>query len=176
MHSRFSASPAVVRRVFAALLAATALGAGPAAQAADCVSRAESRAVAAYLLPDIVRQAGAVCAPALGPDAFLTREADGFARSLTPQAERRWPVAKRALERHLGTALPDRGILLDLGRAGLVEGIVRDLDGPACATLDRLAVELAPLPPENLANIAALALEAGLDSDPKAAVRVCPAP
>ena len=175
MHARLPSSPSV-RRIAAALLAAATLSAGPAAQAADCVSRTESQAVTAYLMPDIVRQVGAVCAPALGPDAFLTREADGLAQTLSPLAERRWPIAKRALERHLGTALPDRGIVLDLGRAALVEGIVRDLDGPTCATLDRLVVELAPLPPENLANIAALALEVGLDSDPTAAVRVCPAP
>ena len=156
-----------------ALGAAAALAPALASAQGSCISRAESQAVVAYLMPDLVDQAAKRCAPLLGPS-YLGERGGALADRMTPLSRAAWPDAKRALERQSGTALPDGGILVDIGRVAIAEGIVRELDGESCAVLDPMLAHLDPLPPENLANVFALFLEAGMNGDPDSDLRVCP--
>ena len=142
----------------------------------DCITPTEGRAVVAHLLPSLLDSMERRCAPVLGADAFLTRDAGRLARKLTPQSERNWPTARVALERQFGMRLPDSGPLVELGRMAITDGIAKDLDAQTCGIADSLLAELAPLPPRNLANVVSLLVETGLESDPDSELRICPTP
>ncbi|MEM7728993.1 MAG: hypothetical protein AAF311_06920 [Pseudomonadota bacterium] len=146
------------------------------AQSTDCITPSESQAVVAYLMPELVRRVEARCTPLLGGGGFLAGEADALAQRVSPLSEASGPLAIRALERQSGTALPDNAVLLSLGRQALAEGVAQQMDDTACRAADRLMAELDPLPPRNLANLVALAIETGLNSDPDSPIKVCPAP
>lgn len=142
----------------------------------DCITPAEGRAVVTHLLPSLLDSVERRCAPVLGADAFLSRDAGQLARRLTPQSERNWPAARVALERQFGTRLPESGPLVELGRMAITDGLAKDMDAQACEVADGLLRELAPLPPRNLANVVTILVEAGLENDPDADLRICPTP
>lgn len=156
-----------------ALAAAFALPASAIAQDARCVSREESRAVVANLMPTLIASTARKCAPQLGAGSFLAANGELLGHSLTPHAEAAWPGARAALERLGGDLLPDNPALIDLGRIALAERIAGKLDADTCRLVDTLTQELAPLPPENFANVFALFLEAGMNTDQNAAFKVC---
>ena len=145
------------------------------AQAASCISRAESQAIVSHLMPDLLDRVEARCSPLLGPTSYLASEASALSTRFSPLSRRSWPAAKRALERQSGKALPDNEFILDLGRRAIADGVAKEMDAKSCAVLDDLLVELQPLPPQNLANIFSLLLEAGVNSDPNSPLKVCPA-
>ena len=155
------------------LLAAPLALAVPAA-AQNCISRAESQAVVAHLLPDLIESVEDRCVPLLGRGTFLELEGERLADSARPLSSRAWPAARQALERQSGSRLPDEGFILDIGRRAITDGIADGMDGEACRVTDELLAQLSPLPPENLANVFALFLEQGLNGDPNGALRVCP--
>lgn len=165
----------MVRFVFAGL-AAFALPAAAVAQEARCVSRAESRAVVANLMPALLTSAAQRCGPQLGGASYLAANAPRLAQRLAPHGERSWPLARAAIEKLGGNPLPDNPALIELGRQALATGITGKLDAKACGAVDGLAEQLAPLPPENFANVFALFLEMGVNADRKSAIKVCPAP
>ena len=144
------------------------------AAAQSCISRAESQAVVAHLLPDLVESVERRCVPILGRGTFLEAQGGRLADSSRPLSSRAWPAARQALERQSGSRLPDEGFILDIGRRAITDGIADGMDGEACRVTDELLAQLAPLPPENLANVFALFLEQGLNGDPDSALRVCP--
>ena len=160
------------------VLAATACVALPAtaiAQDANCISRAESQAVVAHLMPNLLKSAARYCSPTFGSGSFFAINADRLSDRLVPLARDAWPAAKRALERQSGHRLPDNEAILDLGRQAIADGIVNGMDGQACSVVDQLLTELAPLPPRNLANVFSLFLETGISNDPNSQLRVCEA-
>ena len=157
-------------------LAALAMPATAIAQQADCVSRAESQAVTANLLPPLLESAAERCGPKLGASSYLARNADRLSQRLTPLADRSLPATVGAFERIGGNPLPDNPALLDFGRTMIAQGITKDLDTASCDVIDRLTRELAPLPPENFANVFALFLEAGMNGSAESPVKVCEAP
>ncbi len=158
-----------------ALAAAIALPTAAIAQKAQCVSREESRAVVANLMPTLIASTARKCASQLGADSYLAANGERLGRSLTPHAEAAWPEARATIARLGGNILPDNPALVDLGRIALAEGIAGRLDASTCGLVDTLTRELAPLPPENFANVFALFLEAGLNEEPNATLKVCPA-
>lgn len=157
-------------------LAALAIPASAVAQEARCVSRAESRAVVANLMPALLTSAARHCGPQLGARSYLAANAPRLAQRLAAHGEASWPVAQRAIETIGGNPLPDNPALLELGRQALATGITGKMDANACIAVDALAEQLAPLPAENFANVFALFLEMGVNADKKAAIKVCPAP
>ncbi len=163
-------------QIFQYLLAVTALTMPVTAIAQDarCISRDESRAVVANLMPELIANSGRHCAAQIGDQTFLARNADELGRSLSPHAKSAWPAARAALERLGGNPLPDNAALLDLGRNALATGIVGNLDADSCGMVNTLVEQIAPLPAENFANVFALFLEAGMNADENAALRVCP--
>lgn len=161
-------------RIALAGLVAMSLPAAAIAQDAKCVSRAESRAVVANLMPALLTSAAQRCAP-LG-SRYLAANAPSLTQRLAAHGEASWPVARRAIEKIGGNPLPDNPTLIELGRQALATGITGKMDANACTAIDQLAEQLAPLPPENFANVFALFLEMGVNADKKAAIKVCPAP
>ncbi len=156
-----------------AALACAALPAASIAKDAECVSRAESQAVVAHLMPNLVKSTAKRCVSRLGADAYLADNAAGLERDLSPLSRQAWPRAKRALERRSGTALPDNDAILEIGRMAITEGIASELDAGKCGMVDELLEQLAPLPPENLARVFALFLETGLNNTKDAPFKVC---
>ena len=156
-------------------LAAFALPGAAIAQEARCIPQNESRAVVANLLPDIIQSASTRCATHLDRGSYLGSRSADLVNDLRPLATRSWPQAKGTLEYMIGSALPDNPAILELGRRAIAEGITRNLDATNCSVVDRLVGEIAPLPPENFANVFALFLELGLNSAKDSALRICPA-
>lgn len=166
------------KRLLAAGLAAIAcLGLPAAAIAQDkrCISRAESQAVVAHLMPNLLTSTAKRCGTSLGATSYLVRDGSRLATKMTPQAQANWPAAKRALERQSGTALPDNPALLDFGRQAIADGVANKMDANGCRMVDQLLEQLAPLPAANLSRVFALFLEAGVNNSKEAAFRICDA-
>ena len=164
------------KQVLSAGLAALACAALPAAAVAQdqrCISRAESQSVVAHLMPSLLSSAAKRCGPRLGNDAYLARNANALTAKLQPLSQQSWPAAKRALERQSGTALPENETFLELGRLAIAEQVTNKMDAQACTITDQLLEQLAPLPPQNLASVFALFLEAGVNNQKDAAFRIC---
>ena len=157
----------------AALLAAASVPTSASAQD-RCISRAENQALVAHLLPDLLESVEKRCTPVLGRGTFLERGAKELAGKAEPMSRRAWPAAREALERQSGSRLPKNDYILNIGRRAITDGIANGMDAQACRTTDELLAQLAPLPPENLANVFALFLEAGLNGNPDSELRVCP--
>lgn len=156
-------------------IAALALPATASAQQVACVSREESRAIVAHLLPTVITSTAQRCGPVLGRSAYLPTNAARLAARLTPLSSQSWPAAKAALERSSGTRLPENDTILQFGRLAIAEGITQKLDAKSCSGLNQLAEQLAPLPPSNFANVFALFLEFGAQDDRQSPIRVCSA-
>ncbi|MEE4199378.1 hypothetical protein [Erythrobacter sp.] len=156
-------------------LAALSLPATAMAQDQRCIPQAQSEAVVAYLLPDMLESAGDRCARQLGRDAYLSTNAGNLADRLQPLAERSWPEAKRGLENAFASPLPDDPNILAFGRKAIADGITKDLDQAACGVVSDLTRELAPLPPQNFANVFALFLRLGINGSPDSELRICEA-
>lgn len=142
----------------------------------NCISRAESQAVVAHLMPNLIQSVGNHCAGVISGYTYLGAQGPALAQNLTPLSRRAWPAARDALERQSGNRLPDNEGILNIGRVAITDGIARGMDRNACQVVDQLVEQLAPLPPENLSNVFALFLEAGINNDPNSALRVCDAP
>ncbi|RDC60549.1 hypothetical protein HME9302_01760 [Alteripontixanthobacter maritimus] len=159
----------------AAALATFAMPASAIAQQADCVSRAESRAVTANLLPPLLKSTAKRCTPKLGNGSYLATNADRLADRLTPIADRNLPATVSAIERIGGNPLPNNPALIEFGRAAIADGITKEFSTETCDVVDRLTRELAPLPPENFVNVFALFLQAGIDGSEQSPLKVCKA-
>lgn len=143
------------------------------AQERACISRAESQAVVAHLMPNLVTSVNKRCRALLADQTFSAREAARLSERLSPLAQRSWPAARSALERQGGNPLPNNEAILNFGRVAIADGVANGMDENACGVVDQLLVELAPLPAENFANVFALFLETGINADPNSALRVC---
>lgn len=143
------------------LLAAAALAAAPPAAPAPCLTSGEAEAVALVALPEIVHEAGLVCAARLPATALVRRTSGPFLARYQAEADRAWPTVRGALTK---LAQPGTELLLqsDYARPVLVSLLVPQLVGhldPAdCGTLDHLVTLLAPLPPRNTAGVIVTAL------------------
>ena len=176
-------------RLAASALALGALTLGPiAAQAAEppCLTPAEFTAVSSYALPSIITGTAERCAASLPADAWLKRNGSQLAARYGQARPAVWPRAKAAFLK-LGTGstsvetgnllktLPDSTLqpMLD----ALISGMVgQQLPAERCGVIDRLVQLLSPLPPENTAELIAVA--AGLGARTGRAkfgnFRICP--
>lgn len=162
----------------ATAVAALAVGAMPASAVAQerCITRAENRAVVSHLMPNLIDSVSVKCARSLGGGSFLAQNGDMLASDLEPLSRQSWPAAKTALERQSGNPLPDNEAILDFGRKAIADGVANGMNAESCNVVDQLMEQLAPLPPENMANVFALFLEAGLNSNEDSQLKVCEAP
>ena len=156
-----------------AVIACLSLPASAIAQDKRCISRTESQAVVAHLMPNLLTSTTKRCGASLGATSYLVRDGSRLATKMTPQAQANWPAAKRALERQSGAALPDNPTLLDFGRQAIADGVANKMDANGCRMVDQLLEQLAPLPAANLSKVFALFLEAGVNNSKEAAFRIC---
>lgn len=167
-----------MRRIIKAMATALALLPGPivsSAHAAEppCLTATEFTALASYGLPSMITGATQRCAAALPADAWLKRNGAQLSARYASAKPRAWPGAKLAFMK-LGSnggkeavdifkTLPDTTLqqMVD----GLIEGMIgQQLPVERCGTIDRVVSLLSPLPPENTAELIALAAGIGAKS------------
>ena len=156
-----------MRRVFSG---AVALGvcAASSAQAAEppCLTPTEFTALSSYALPSAIRGATARCAGTLPASAYLRSSGEMLARKYDGRKAAVWPTTKAAFIRvgsvmspqtsEVFKSMPD-GSLQPIVDSLLTTTVEQKLPLDRCVALDRLAMLLAPLPPENTAEIFGLA-------------------
>ena len=170
-------------------IAAASLTVTPAmAQSAEpCLTPAEFSALAGYAMPSVIAGATKRCATTLDGQSYLVRQGTALATRYATHKGTSWPMAKTAFLKFTAkgdskadailTGLPDNTLqqMLD----GVVEGMVaQEIPLQDCSTIDNFVRLLAPLPPENTAELIGLAV--GLASKGEKAgkaskVNICPA-
>ena len=145
-------------KISVALLATLSLTA-PAVAAAkeDCVTEAEGAAIMAAMMPDLITGLGNKCAAHLPANSYLVQNGKALADRYKLLADQRWPTAKLAFGRMTGEPemadkLPDeffRPMLGSMVGSELVKGVTPQ----DCSGANRIVENLAPLPPENVANL-----------------------
>jgi hypothetical protein len=157
-----------------ALLAPLALALAPiAAQATEppCLTATEFTALSSYALPSIITGTTERCAAALPADAWLRRNGGQLAARYAAGKPAAWPAAKAAFFKfgsssanpetaNLLKSLPDSSLqpMVD----ALISGMIgQQLPADRCGAIDRLVRLLAPLPPENTAELIAVAAGLG---------------
>ncbi|WP_198045730.1 hypothetical protein [Novosphingobium aquimarinum] len=133
-----------------------------------CISPREFSSLAAYALPSVITGTGKRCATQLGPDAYLRTNGAALASKYATRKAANWPGAKSAFLKmgakdatanQLFASLPDESLrqIVD----PLLEGmVIQEIPIEKCTTIDSVVRLLAPLPPENTAEL--IALTAGL--------------
>ena len=156
-----------MRKLAITCTAILALGSGTAQAAQPCLTPVEASALAAYALPSAITGTTKRCAPTLAPGAFLRNGGADLANRYAARKAANWPGAKQAFIKIGGvskdegmamlTALPDPSLqqLLDT----MIEGVVaQQIPTERCGEIDRIVGLLAPLPPQNTADLVAVML------------------
>lgn len=155
-----------------ALVAAALLALPQVALAAEpvCLTPREFTAISTYALPSVITGAERTCATMLPEDAFLRRNGADLAARYAQGKDRAWPEAKAAFLRVSGANDPGAGRLFalmpddslqDVADAAFVGIIAGQIKPGSCAAIDRVVSLLSPLPPENTAELIALAAGLG---------------
>lgn len=164
----------MIRRIaaFSASILITLPSVAQAAQEAPCLTPAEFSALSTYALPSVITGVAERCTTALPAGAYLTRSGAQLSQRYALRKQAAWPGAKAAFLKvggsnaevsQLFTAMPDEALqpMVD----GLISGMIgQKLPTERCASVDRLASLLAPLPPENTVELIALAVGLGSKS------------
>lgn len=174
-----------------AALAALAITAAPvSARAAEppCLTPAEFTSLSSYALPSIITGTAQRCATSLPPGAWLNRNGDRLAARYAQNRADVWPAAKAAFVKlssrsggggdaaNFIRTLPDatQQQMLDALISGMV---VQQLPPSRCDVVDQMVRVLSPLPPENAAELIALAVGIGARTGRAklGMVSICPA-
>lgn len=136
-----------------------------AAPTAGCLTPREFTALATYALPSVIAGTTRACSTALPATAYLRRSGAELTERYAAAKPKAWPDAKSAFikmasSRDRGSAqifgsMPDDTLqqMADAAFTGIVTGQVKPAN---CATIDRMVGLLAPLPPENTAELIAV--------------------
>jgi hypothetical protein len=142
------------------------------AQAAEppCLTAREFTDLSSYSLPSIITGTAQRCSATLPPEAFLKRSGSSLAARYAAAKPAAWPGAKFAFLKLSGgtnsdaaglfKALPDEKLqpMVD----ALIEGLIAQQVPPErCRVIDSAVRLLAPLPPQNTAELIALAVGLG---------------
>jgi hypothetical protein len=154
------------------LMALALIVAPGAAQAAEppCLTAREFTDLSSYALPSIITGTAQRCSSTLAANAFLKRDGSALAARYATAKPAAWPGAKNAFLKlsggansdtaNLFKALPDNKLqpMVD----ALVEGLIaQQVPAERCRTIDAAVRLLAPLPPQNTAELIALAVGLG---------------
>ena len=157
-------------RSTALLAAAAAMPAQAAAAQAQCLSPPEVRALTTFAMPSVLGGLIDHCAAQIGANGFMTTQGQNLVASYAARKNAAWPTARKAFFRLAGTR-KDTGEATDmmekLPDAALqpfVEGMIGGMIGAKlkpgqCVIADKLMRLLAPLPPENTAELLGTILE-----------------
>lgn len=170
---------------FCALLLTTAPGLARAAEP-PCLTAGEFAALAGYAMPSVINGTAQRCAATLGPDAFLRKSGSELSGRYAARKPVAWPGAKAAFLKlsastnadanRLFTQMPDPSLQQVVD--AMLEGMVsQQIPLDRCATIDKVVGLLSPLPPENTAELVALAVGLGSKSGggKLGKIAVCPA-
>ena len=167
-----------MRLIAAALLLAAPQVADAAAtkSAKPCVSRAELVAAFLYLLPKAIPAVTDKCRPHLPDSAWLLTEGQTYAERLAAKRAEHWPGTLRMFEKVSDGPLPPE--ISDESIRSLTDDVLRaklmpEIKPKDCGTIDEAARLVAPLPPENLAELVGLIAERSIK---KGNPPICPAP
>lgn len=163
-----------MRRLTAPLkIAAALLAAAPGiAQAAEpaCLTPAEFTSLATFALPSVITGTAQRCSTTLDANAYLRKNGAQLASTYAANRASAWPGAKAAFVKISAASNPDMGKLItgmpdnslqqmtDAAIAGMVG---QRLPVERCGTIDNLVRLLSPLPPQNTAELLALAVGLG---------------
>ena len=175
-------------RIFAMIAAASLTVAPALAQTTQepCLTSTEFSALAGYAMPSVITGAMRRCATTLDAQSYLGSQGPALANRYAAQKNISWPMAKTAFLKFASsgkeqadailTGLPDPTLqqMLD----GVVEGMVaQEIPLKDCSTLDNFLRLLAPLPPENTAELIGLAVglaDKGEKSGKVSKLHICP--
>lgn len=154
------------------LMALALIAAPSAVQAAEppCLTAREFTDLSSYALPNIITGTAERCSAALGPSAFLKRDGSALASRYAAAKPAAWPGAKSAFVKLSGGVNSDTANLfknmpdnkLQPMVDALVEGLIaQQVPAERCRTIDIAVRLLAPLPPQNTAELIALAVGLG---------------
>lgn len=175
-----------MRRFTAALAAVLAFAPGLVQAAAPpCLTPGEFTALADYALPSIIGGAQQRCSTTLPPEAFLPRRGTELIQRYAGTKAEAWPSAKAAFLKLSATSnanadnllrtLPDASLqqMADSLMSGL---IAQHLPLDRCIVVDKAIGLLAPLPPQNTAELIALAVGLGTKAGTGkvGAIEICP--
>lgn len=147
----------LIQMSLAVLTAASLTASAAAATKETCVSEAEGAAIMATLMPDLINGLGDKCVAHLPANAYLVQNGKALAARYKILADQRWPTAKIAFSRMTGDVamaekLPDEFFRPMLGSM-IGSELVKDVTPQDCGGANRIVENLAPLPPENVANL-----------------------
>lgn len=181
----------IIALAFLAATAAAAQGPAPTAKPGfskptasgqrPCLTPAEAKGLATFVLPGLVDNLAQRCRGTLTRAAFLRQPAaETLALRLRRDAASSWPVARGAIEKLNGERLPglfgDR-FLMNMAEPTAADLVLRDFDKADCAAVNDLVESLAPLPSASFSSAIAALIALGADAaDDKAPLRICQAP
>ncbi len=149
-----------------ALLALLSLPTAVLAEASKpCLSPGEAKGLVQIALPDLITTVSSKCKTSLPPQSFLILSGSDLATRYRSAGSAAWPAARSAF---LKLAGPNAAILADLPdeamKSLLTVGLTSALTSvkpQQCITIDRGIAALAPLPAENVAELAMILMEMG---------------
>ena len=138
-----------------------------AANASQCLAEDEVTALVGYALPAVIDGTMKTCRPHLSSNGFFATRGSEFSSRYAARKENNWPKAKMAFLK-LGGGKDEKmasmlGNLPDESVKPFVEAMVSELVGSEikpdqCTAIERGVRLLAPLPPENTAELVAFVL------------------
>lgn len=141
---------------------------------APCLSENEVTALVGYALPSVIDGTMKSCRPHLSTDGYFATRGSEFVGRYAARKNANWPLAKSAFLK-LGAGRDDKmadtiGKLPDEAVQPFVEGMVSEMVGSEikpdqCTAIERGVRLLAPLPPENTAELVSFILV--LSNQPK---------
>ena len=154
--------------MLAAALAGSAAPAmtAPAIQAApSCIRSADIKPVVRFALPLVIEGMAAACGGMLAADDFLPRSGTGLAARYRGESPESWAAARGVIERAMGDKLPaglsgdtERMLVTDILH-GMISSKLKVRD---CVMANRIVETLAPLPLDNMSELAVLLIEIGV--------------
>ena len=151
----------------AAILAASALAIQPTmaqAQDAPCITPAQAASLAGYALPSVISGTTKRCDTALSDKSFLKTSGPALAQRYATRKTETWPAAKAAFlvmskgkegADKIFSQLPDASLreMVDVVLEGM---IAQEIPIGEWGKIDNFVRLLAPLPPEDTAELVAL--------------------
>ena len=141
-----------------------------------CLSPAEFSSLAGYALPSVISGTSQRCSATLAPDAYLSKNGKALASRYAARKDASWPGAKAAFLKLSSGKNPDAAKLLggvpDDSLQQMLDAVMEGMASQQipverCDTIDKFVRLLAPLPPENTAEL--IGLTVGLASKAKTA-------
>lgn len=163
----------------AALWLGMAATTAQAAAAPPCLTEAETQSLFLAIAPDAIDAVGQRCAPQLAPTATLRAGLPALVAKYRAAAEPAWPQASAAIAKVGGADLKgvDPAMLRGMVGPMIARMAVEKMKPQDCATIERIASLLEPLPPANTAGLIVVIAGAAMRDKgaDKAPFTICPA-